>query len=62
VEELRRTRANLIGLVLNRVKPRHSSYYYYSHYYGDHSAGRTRRQGRASAQRRGRGSYIQPKA
>lgn len=43
VEELHRAQANLVGLVLNRVKPRRSgSYYYYHHYYGQSARGQHR--------------------
>jgi capsular exopolysaccharide synthesis family protein len=37
VEELRRVKANLLGVVLNRLSGRRNGYYYYYHYYYDQS-------------------------
>lgn len=46
VEELQRSRANLLGLVMNRVRSRRSGYYYYyqySYYYAEDGTRRRRR-------------------
>jgi succinoglycan biosynthesis transport protein ExoP len=55
VEELRRVKANLLGVVLNRLSGRRNGYYYYYHYYYDQSEDGERKRRR---QRHRRGGWL----
>jgi polysaccharide biosynthesis transport protein len=52
VEELRRVKSNLLGVVLNRLSGRRNGYYYYYHYYYDQN-GDGERERRKQRHRRG---------
>jgi capsular exopolysaccharide synthesis family protein len=55
VNRIRSSNAQVLGVLLNRIKPSHGSYYYYQYYsnYGDESGKRRRRVGRRSKSKSG---------
>jgi non-specific protein-tyrosine kinase len=55
VKRIRSSNAQVLGVLLNRIKPSHGSYYYYQYYssYGDEGGKRRRRVGRRSKSKSG---------